>query len=132
MRHEAVVYDTSVAIDVDKLDLGEWISVPAVITAVVLGELAFGLDVADPLLRARRTERFYGFLRDFEILPYDLEAAKMYGVMASTLRQINRNPRGRRLDLQIAATAATNAMPLLTRNPKDFVGLERLVEVHAI
>lgn len=41
---------------------------------------------------------------------------------------IGRNPRPRRLDLRIAATAAAAHLPLLTWNPKDFLGVERLVK----
>jgi len=33
------------------------------------------------------------------------------------------------MDLQIAATAAAARVPLLTTNPADFAGLERLVTV---
>jgi predicted nucleic acid-binding protein len=36
------------------------------------------------------------------------------------------------MDLQIAATAAANGMPVLTQNFKDFIGLERAVEVIAV
>lgn len=32
----------------------------------------------------------------------------------------------------IAATAASNELPLFTANPKDFDGLERLVDVVAV
>ena len=35
------------------------------------------------------------------------------------------------MDLQIAATAGAHAIPLITGNPTDFAGLERLVEVVA-
>jgi hypothetical protein len=34
--------------------------------------------------------------------------------------------------LQIAATAASNQLPLYTANPDDFQGIERLVEVVGI
>ena len=50
--------------------------------------------------------------------------------MLSTLvRAIGPNPRPRRLDLQIAATAAAARVPLLTMNPDDFRGMDQLVDV---
>lgn len=36
------------------------------------------------------------------------------------------------MDLWIAATALTLQIPLYTRNPADFVGLESLVEVRVV
>jgi predicted nucleic acid-binding protein len=42
-------------------------------------------------------------------------------------------PSGTRLaDLLIASTAATNGLPLYTRNPADFSGLEQIVTVIAV
>jgi predicted nucleic acid-binding protein len=35
-------------------------------------------------------------------------------------------------DLMIAATAAANGLPLYTSNPKDFVGLDEVVEIVAV
>jgi predicted nucleic acid-binding protein len=35
-------------------------------------------------------------------------------------------------DLLIAATAAANGLPLYTRNPADFVALEKIVPIVAI
>jgi len=43
-----------------------------------------------------------------------------------------RQPRGRSADLMIAATAASNGLPLYTSNPKDFHGLDDLVEIVAV
>ena len=40
-----------------------------------------------------------------------------------------RQPRRRFADLLIAAVAVAEGMPLITRNPDDFVGLEELVVV---
>ncbi len=65
----------------------------------------------------------------FEILRFGVEEAKLYGVLATMVRAAGRYPRPRRLDLQIAATAAAARSPLLTCNPDDFLGLDRLVEV---
>jgi predicted nucleic acid-binding protein len=49
--------------------------------------------------------------------------------MATLIRQHGRNPRARRMDLQIAATAVRHGLPLLTRNIEDFAGLEPAVTV---
>jgi len=44
-----------------------------------------------------------------------------------------RNARGARsLDLLIAATALASGLPLYTRNPDDFLGVENLVEIVTI
>ncbi len=79
--------------------------------------------------RAGAARRSRAVLASFEILPFGVEEAKLYGVLATLVRAAGRNPRPRRLDLQIAATAAAARLPLLTCNPADFVGTERLVDV---
>jgi predicted nucleic acid-binding protein len=67
-------------------------------------------------------------LRSYEVMPFGVEEAKLYGVLATLVRVAGRNPRPRRPDLQIAATAASARLSLLTANPDDF-GVERLVDV---
>jgi predicted nucleic acid-binding protein len=127
-----VLLDTSVIIDLDSLDLGELADRPATLSAVTIAELAYGLDVGDAAQRAARAERFYRLLNGYPVLPFDTAAAKLFGVLAATLREGGRNPRPRRMDLQIAATAASNGLPLLTRNPDDLAGLDGLVAVLAV
>ncbi|MBC8091985.1 MAG: type II toxin-antitoxin system VapC family toxin [Pseudonocardia sp.] len=121
--------DTCVLIDLEKVDLGIYADRAGAVSAVTLGELAFGMDVGEDEQRAGRRQLFQQVLDDYEILPYDVDEAKLYGVMATLVRAVGRNPRTRRLDLQIAATAAAAHLPLLTCNPKDFLGVERLVKV---
>lgn len=128
----AVILDTSVLIDLEHLDLGEYAGAVALVSAVSVGELAFGLDGADPGIARAREERFRSVLARFEVLPFGVEEAKLYGVLATLVRAAGRNPRPRRLDLQIAATAAAARLPLLTGNPADFAGTERLVDVVAL
>jgi predicted nucleic acid-binding protein len=36
------------------------------------------------------------------------------------------------MDLWIAATALTHQLPLYTRNPEDFKGVEGLIEIRAV
>ncbi len=122
----AALYDTSVVIAVEEVDLLEYVDGPAIVSAITLGELAFGLDGPDS---DAREARLLQVLRGYEVLPFGVEEAKIYGILATMLRAVGRNPRPRRLDLQIAATAAAARLPLLTLNPDDFRGLVRMVDV---
>jgi predicted nucleic acid-binding protein len=124
--------DTGVVIDLEHLDLGPHRDAEVAVSAVTIGELAFGLDAPDPVERGVRTARLRALLDGFEILPFGAGEAKMYGALASMVRSAGRNPRPRRLDLQIAATAAAARMPLLTTNPADFAHLDRLLDVVAV
>jgi predicted nucleic acid-binding protein len=119
--------DTCVLIDLASVDLGDHQDSALVVSAISLGELAFGTDSGpDPEARQARLRHV---LATYEILPFGVEEAKLYGVLATLVRAAGRNPRPRRLDLQIAATAAAARMPLLTANPVDFLGADRLVDV---
>lgn len=127
-----VLLDTSVIIDLENLELGEFEDAEPAVSAVTVAELAFGVDVVDPVERHARNERYHATLNHFDVLPFDVAAAKLYGVLASLVRQSGRNPRPRRMDLQIAATAAANELPLLTRNAMDFQGLQQVLEVVSV
>ncbi|WP_232662171.1 PIN domain-containing protein [Pseudonocardia sp. TRM90224] len=129
---EHYVVDTSVYIDFGRLRLGEFTDRTPVLTAVTLAELAFGLGLGNPTVQAERDRLYREALDLFEILPFGVEEAKIYGVLATLVRAVGRNPRPRRLDLQIAATAAAAKLPLVTCNPDDFVGIDRLVDVIAV
>lgn len=56
-------------------------------------------------------------------------AARMFGRMSAAVLALGRKPRARVADLMIAASAATNRLPLYTTNTDDYRGLEGLVEV---
>lgn len=126
MTVPAVLLDTSVIIDIETVDRAEYSEAAAVVSAVTVGELAYGLGSQD---RAAREARLRGVLTFYEVLSFGVEEAKLYGVLAELVRAAGRNPRPRRLDLQIAATAAAARLPLLTMNPDDFVGVAPLVDV---
>jgi predicted nucleic acid-binding protein len=124
--------DTSVVIDHDSIDPS---SLPdeSAIAAVTLAELCAGphatRDVAE---RDRRQARLDWVMATWEPLPLDAEVAKAYGHVFAATKEAGRTSRVRLADLLIAATAAANGLPLYTRNPNDFVGLERIVTVKAI
>lgn len=124
---DTVVLDTSVLIDLHIVDMGEYADAVTVVSAVSVGELAFGVDLgSDP---AARRAKLRSVIERYEILPFGVEEAKLYGALTALVRALGRNPRPRRLDLQIAATAGASRLPLLTCNPVDFEGLDGVVDV---
>jgi hypothetical protein len=132
-RHPRGLADTGVVIDLEKIDPGE-LPVEVAISAVTLAELAAGPHVStDSEERARRQDRLQRTEATFEVLPFDAAAARAYGRIYGTVLAAGRKARGRRaLDLLIAATALAAELPLYTRNPDDFDGLNDLVEIVAI
>jgi predicted nucleic acid-binding protein len=68
----------------------------------------------------------------FDPLPYDQGAARLFGQICAAVRASGREPRKRASDLMIAATAASNQLPLYTVNPDDFKGAEALIEIIGI
>lgn len=100
-----------------------------IVSAITVGELAYGLEASDPLEADRRAARFRRVIAGLEVVAFGVEEAKLYGVLTSMVRRIGRDPRPRRMDLQIAATAAAARCPVLTANPRDFEGLAPLVDV---
>lgn len=62
-------------------------------------------------------------------LPFDAEAARSFARVFAATRAADRSSRRRLAGLLIAATAAANGLPLYTRNPDDFAGLDEVVTV---
>jgi predicted nucleic acid-binding protein len=130
--HEAGVLDTSIIAALKLYDPAE-LPETFLITAVTLGELSYGPHATDdPLKRAARVAVLQHAEATFDPLPYDHAAARLYGQICAAVRAAGRQPRPRAADLMIAATAASNALPLYTANADDFHGAETLVEVVAI
>lgn len=108
------------------------------ISAVTLAELSAGPhsvvgdDAAARAERGRRIAILQQAESEFDPFPFDAPAARVYGQMAGAVRALGRTPRRRRADLQIAATAAANALPLYTTNPDDFTGMEEWVTIMAV
>jgi predicted nucleic acid-binding protein len=130
--HDAGVLDTSI---IAALSLYDPADLPGtfLITAVTLGELSFGPHATnDPLKRAGRIAVLQHVESTFEPLPYDQHAARLYGQICAAVQAAGRQPRKRAADLMIAATAASNALPLYTANLGDFQGAEQFVELVGI
>lgn len=125
--------DTSVVIDLERIDAG---SLPAevAVSALTLAELAAGPHATtDPEERARRQERLQRAEAVFSPLPFDAKAARAYGRICAAVAARGRKARGRRaVDLLIAATALAEGLPLYTCNPADFRGIASLLDVRAV
>jgi predicted nucleic acid-binding protein len=123
------ILDTSVLIasDVGRLE-GE-----LAVSAASIAELHFGVLVTlDPAVRAERLRRLSGIQRRFDPLPVDDDVAASYGQLAAAVTASGRQPRGRVMDLLIAATAHAHSARLYTRNAVDLAGVENLIEVVAV
>jgi predicted nucleic acid-binding protein len=130
--HQIAVVDTSI---IAAIRLYEPTELPEtmLITSVTLGELSYGPHATDdPGKRAGRVAVLQHVEATFDPLPYDQGSARLYGQICAAVRAAGRQPRKRTSDLMIAATAASNDLPLYTANPGDFKGAERLVEVVAV
>ena len=93
-------------------------------------ELAAGPHATgDDVERSRRQDRLQWAASMWEPLPLDAEAARAYGRVFAATRAAGRTSRTRLADLLIAATAAAHGLPLYTRNPDDFTGLDGIVHV---
>ncbi|WP_416210830.1 type II toxin-antitoxin system VapC family toxin [Frankia sp. Cr2] len=107
-------------------------SLPAepLITAVTLAELSVGPLVATTDgERAARQAHVQQAEADFDPLPFDAAAARVFGRVAASLRRAGRKPSVRAYDTMIAATALSHELPVYTCNPADFSGIEGLTVV---
>ena len=131
--HRRGLIDTSVVIDLERID-ARHLPAELAVSAITMAELGAGPHAAqDPAERARRQDRLQRAEAVFDPLPIDSSAARAYGRVAAAVLASGRKARGPRFaDLLIAATACANDLPLYTRNPKDFRGLEGLVTVVAV
>jgi toxin FitB len=131
-RYPSGVLDTSVYIDIDRLDPAVLPEAPE-LTAITMAELHQGIAMArDAKTRAERTEELGAAIVEFDPLPFDGAAAARYGTLVALTLAANRKPKPRQMDLLIAAIASSRNLPLFTRNPQDFRGLDDMVTVVAV
>jgi len=120
--------DTSVLIDPPDAPL---LPAEVFVSAISLAELSAGTLVStDAGERAVRQDRLQRIEATTDVIPFDATASRAYGRVVAAVAATGRKARGRRaLDLLIAATALAQGLPLYTRNPQDFDGLEGVIEV---
>jgi predicted nucleic acid-binding protein len=131
-RHLRGLLDTSVVIDLERINPRQ-LPHELAVSAITLAELAAGpLATDDPRERARRQDRLQRAEATFDPLPFDTDAARAYGRIYASVVEAGRKARGRRaVDLLIAAAALAAELPLYTRNPDDFAALPD-IEVVAV
>jgi predicted nucleic acid-binding protein len=124
-------------LDTNILILRRWID-PAelpdemAISAITLAELSAGPHEVrrndeqsaydEHVERARRLDVLQRAESEFDPVPFDAEAARIYGRVSAAVIASGRKPRRRMVDLMIAAAAIAENLPLFTTNPDDFNG----------
>ena len=91
------------------------------LSTLVIAEIRFGIELLGGTPKARDLaawlaglqSRYYG-----QTLPFAVQSAHQYGRIAAHPEVKRRQPQV--IDMQIAAQAAEHAIPLATRNAKDF------------
>ncbi|GAA0266126.1 type II toxin-antitoxin system VapC family toxin [Cryptosporangium japonicum] len=131
-------------IDTNIMILRRWINpdeLPAemAISAITLAELSAGphevrrndeQSTYDEFTeRARRMDVLQRAENEFDPIPFDAEAARIYGRLCAAVVSIGRKPRRRVADLMIASTAVAEELPLFTTNPDDYRGLDEVLTV---
>lgn len=124
--------DTSVVIDRALINIDD-LPKEFALSAVTLAELSAGpLLSNDPVVRAERQLDLQWAESTVAAIPFTSDTARIFGTLCGLVRQAGRKPRARALDLMIAATAVEQQVPLCTRNPKDFAGLQQTLTLKAM
>lgn len=138
VEHQQGLLDTNIMI------LRKWVEpdeLPAevAVSAITLAELSAGPhevrrneeqdDYDEYAERARRLDVLQRAENEFDPIPFDAEAARIYGRVCAAVIRAGRKPRRRVADLMIAAIAIAEGLPLFTTNPDDFKGLDDLLTV---
>jgi predicted nucleic acid-binding protein len=138
VEHRQGLLDTNIMI------LRRWIDpdeLPAevAITAITLAELSAGPhevrahneqdDYDEHAERARRMDVLQRAENEFDPIPFDMEAARIYGRVCAAVIGAGCRPRRRVAALMIAAIAVAEGLSVFTTNPDDFKGLDDLLTV---
>jgi toxin FitB len=121
--------DTSVLIATQVIELPD----EAAISAASLAGLHFGVLLASTdTARRNRLRRLSEVESRFDPLPIDAAVARSYGALAHLAATSGQRVRRRVMDLLIAATAHAHAVPLYTRDARDFTALEDELDIRVV
>jgi tRNA(fMet)-specific endonuclease VapC len=108
-----------IRVEIDKIAL----------STLVLAELDYGAKVSQK--SEENLEKLYRLVEIVQVVPFDIECAKIFGTIKSRLRSLDK-PTGE-VDALIAATAMAHEAILVTTNKKHFENIEGLkVEIWSI
>jgi predicted nucleic acid-binding protein len=128
--YERGLLDTSVVVSLGGRADALGLPARSFISAITLAELSVGPLVArtepDRIARQAVLQQVEA---DFDPIPFDDRAARAFGTVAASLRSSGRTRAARAYDALIAATALANQLPVFTRNPGDFEGIDGLTVV---
>ena len=129
----AELLDTSVLIDLNEESVANALGSELAVSAISIAELTTGVHIAkNPVDRARRLFRLQQVEATFNPIAFDGACAHAFGELTAVVLSQGRTHRRRFADLQIAATARSRGLVLVTRNAKDFKGLEDLITIKAV
>jgi tRNA(fMet)-specific endonuclease VapC len=119
--------DTNTVILLPQLGDPDLLPTEPLISTITLAELSVGpLVAATDREREARQAHVQQAEADFDPLPFDVAAARVFGRVAASLRRAGRKPQARAFDAMIAAVAMANDLPVYTCNPADYAGIEGL------
>jgi len=108
-----------IRVEIDKIAL----------SSLVVAELDYGAKVSQRY--EENLEKLYRLVDIVQVVPFDIECAKIFGTIKSKLRSLGK-PTGE-MDALIAATAMAHEATLATANKKHFENIEGLkIEVWPI
>ena len=108
-----------IRVEIDKIAL----------STLVVAELDYGAKVSQR--SEENLEKLYRLVDIVQVVPFDIECAKIFGTIKSKLRSLGK-PTGE-VDALIAATAMAHEATLVTTNKKHFENIEGLkIEVWPI
>ena len=121
-----LVVDTSALLDWHLVGVDE----PFTVSILTRAELEFGIgmarDVTEREVRARRLAEWDARV---DWLPYDENATRSYGILATACARVGAKAKARALDLHIAAQAHSVGAGVLTFNTGDFAPVRHLVRI---
>ena len=133
MMHELGLLDTSVIIDLHRIDAAR-LPRNLSVSVITMTELAAGpLATRDISERARRQDVLQRIESLVDPVPFDVGCLRAFGrVVAAAMKNERKRTRARTNDLLLAATASALNIPLFTRNADDFLDLTSAIDVVSV